>query len=187
MYILSNRWIYEKVQSLIKKYKTRDPNELIWFLNIKVCPLEDTKHLLGMYHVIQRNRFIFISTEVGRQKDLILAHELGHDQLHRDQVISGVAFHENGLFVDNSKNELEANIFAAHLLIADEDIIPLLRRQIDDVDLSYELGVDINLVNLKISEMVKLGLLNLNECCVERPRGDFLKNYRPDKDDWSEC
>lgn len=101
---MSNRWIYEKVQSLIKKYKTRDPNELIWFLNIKVCPLEDTKHLLGMYHVIQRNRFIFISTEVGRQKDLILAHELGHDQLHRDQVISGVAFHENGLFVDNSKN-----------------------------------------------------------------------------------
>lgn len=73
------------------------------------------------------------------------------------------------------------------MLIADEDIIPLLRGQIDDVDLSYELGVDINLVNLKISEMVKLGLLNLNECCVERPRGDFLKNYRPDKDDWSEC
>lgn len=184
---MSNRWIYEKVQSLIRKYKTRDPNELIWFLNIKICPLENTKHLLGMYQVIQRNRFIFISTDVGRQKNLILAHELGHDQLHRDQVINGVAFHENGLFVDNSKNELEANIFAAHLLIADEDIIPLLRGQIDDKTLSDELEVDINLVNLKISEMVKLGLLNAHECWAERPRGDFLKNYRPDKDDWSEC
>lgn len=184
---MSNRWIYEKVQSLIKKHKTRDPDELIHLLNIKVFLLSDTKHLLGMYQVIQRNRCIFISTDVGRQKDLILAHELGHDQLHRDKVINGVAFHENGLFVDNSKNELEANIFAAHLLIADEDIIPLLCGQIDDRTLSYELGVDINLVNLKISEMVKLGLLNVNECCVESPRGDFLKNYRPDKDDWSEC
>lgn len=184
---MSNRWIYEKVQSLIKKHKTRDPDELINLLNIKLFLLSDTKHLLGMYHVIQRNRFIFISTEVGRQKNLILAHELGHDQLHREQVISGVAFHENGLFVNNSKYELEANIFAAHLLISDEDIIPLLCGQIDDRTLSYELGVDINLVNLKISEMVKLGLLNVNECCVESPRGDFLKNYRPDKDDWSEC
>lgn len=187
MSLLSNRWIYEKVQSLIKKHKTRDPNELITLMNIKLFPLTNTKHLLGMYNVIQRNRFIFISTDVGRQKKLILAHELGHDQLHRDQVMKGVAFHEQGLFVENSKNELQANIFAAHLLIADEDILPLLCGQTDDKTLSYELGVDINLVNLKISEMVKLGLLNLNECCIERPRGDFLKNYQPDKDIWSEC
>ncbi len=86
MSLLSNRWIYEKVQSLVKKHKTRDPNELITLMNIKLFPLTNTKHLLGMYNVIQRNRFIFISTDVGRQKKLILAHELGHDQLHRDQV-----------------------------------------------------------------------------------------------------
>lgn len=184
MSLLSNRWIYEKVQALVKKYKTRDPYELISLMNIKLVPLPNTKNLLGMYHVIQRNRFIFLSDEVGRQKKLILAHELGHDQLHRDQVINGAAFHEHGLFVDNSKNELQANIFAAHLLIDDEDILPLLCSSIDDRTLSYELGADINLVNLKISELVKLGLLNQNEYCVERPHGDFLKNYRPEKENW---
>jgi Zn-dependent peptidase ImmA (M78 family) len=184
---MMNHLIYEKVQSLVKKYKTRDPEELIDCMNIKLVSIKDSKHLLGMYHVILRNRFIFIADDVGRQRKLILAHELGHDQLHRDLVSNGIAFHENGLFVDNSRNELQANIFAAHLLIPDEDIINLLCEGVDDRSLSEELGVDINLVNLKISEMVKLGLLNSKDCCVERPKSNFLKDYELDPKDWSGC
>lgn len=182
-----NRHIYEKVRALVKKYGTRNPEELIKDLNIKLHLLEDTVNLLGMYHVIQRNRVIFISNQVGRQKNLILAHELGHDQLHRKLVAKGAMFHENNLFVDTSRCELEANIFAAHLLIADEDILPLLCEETDDRTLSYELGVDINLVNLKISEMVKLGILNQLKYCPERPQSNFLKNYKNDPDDWSGC
>lgn len=182
-----NRHIYEKVQSLVKKYDTRNPEELIEDLNIKIYPLENTNSLLGMYHVIQRNRLIFISNQVGRQRNLILAHELGHDQLHRHLVTNGVAFHENSLFVDTSRCELEANIFAAHLLIADEDILPLLCEETDDRTLSYELGVDINLVNLKISELVKLGILSPFQNCPERPQSNFLKDYTNDPDDWHIC
>ena len=53
-----NRYIYDKVNRLIKKYKTRDPIELIEALNISLVYLPETKILLGMYHYIQRNRFI---------------------------------------------------------------------------------------------------------------------------------
>lgn len=52
-----NRYIYDKVNRLIKKYKTRDPIELIEALNINLVYLPDTKILLGMYHYIQRNRW----------------------------------------------------------------------------------------------------------------------------------
>ena len=105
-------------------------------------------------------------------------------ETHGTQYISGLTISDYTL---ESSLANSTKFSVASGLIADEDILPLLCGQTDDKILSYELGVDINLVNLKISEMVKLGLLNLNECCIERPRGDFLKNYQPDKDIWSEC
>ena len=33
---MSNKWIYDKVNSLVKKYQTRDPEELIKLLNINL-------------------------------------------------------------------------------------------------------------------------------------------------------
>ena len=183
---MSNKWIYDKAAALVKKYDTRDPLELIKALKIKVKYLEDSKKLLGMYHVILRNRVIFISTDVGRLKTTILAHELGHDQLHRDIAQQGAPFNEFSLFGGSSRLELEANIFACHILIDDNDIIRLIKEKISDKDMAYELGVDLNLVNLKILELAKLGKLFQpdSQFQFERPRSDFLKNYRPEKEVW---
>ena len=178
---MSNRWIYDKVNRLIKKHKTRDPSELIPAMNIKLEYLHDAKHLLGMYTVIQRNRFIFISDNVGKNKNTILAHELGHDQLHRDHCKDGAFFQENKLFNPTNKLETQASIFAAHLLISDEDILNNLGEESCDYGLAAELGVDINLLNLKISEMAKMGLLDYR-VRVEKPRSDFLKKYRPEEE-----
>ena len=69
-----NRYIYDKVNRLIKKYKTRDPIELIEALNINLVYLPKTEILLGMYHYIQRNRFIFISSNTNFNRKTILAH-----------------------------------------------------------------------------------------------------------------
>ena len=43
-----NRYIYDKVNRLIKKYKTRDPIELIEALNINLVYLPKTEILLGI-------------------------------------------------------------------------------------------------------------------------------------------
>ena len=60
-----NRYIYDKVNRLIKKYKTRDPIELIEALNINLVYLPETKILLGMYHYIQRNDlFLSVATQI---------------------------------------------------------------------------------------------------------------------------
>lgn len=60
-----NRYIYDKVNRLIKKYKTRDPIELIEALNINLVYLPKTEILLGMYHYIQRNRFFLsVATQI---------------------------------------------------------------------------------------------------------------------------
>ncbi len=183
---MNNKWIYDKVHLLVKKYKTNNPRELIDEMNIMLVPLENTKALLGMYNVIQRNRIIFLAENVGNLEKTILAHELGHDQLHRKVCIKGRAFHENKIFNESSIYELEANIFAAHLLISDKDIINVLKEEKTDKEMAGELGVDINLLNLKISEMAKLRLLPFDDIRTERPKSDFLKDYVCEDDDYYE-
>src|SRR5699024_6697147 len=89
-----NRYIYDKDNRLIKKYKTRDPIELIEALNINMVYLLETKILLRIYHYIQRNRFIYISSNTNLNRKTILALELGHEQLHRDYCMSSGAFHD---------------------------------------------------------------------------------------------
>ena len=184
---MKNKWIYDKVNKLVKKYQTRNPDELIRELNIHIKTLPDTNSLLGMYRVILRNRFIFIPNNVGSLRKTILAHELGHDQLHRKECIKGASFHESKVFNPTNIFEIEANIFAAHLLIPDKDVIDMLRYAESDRELANELEVDINLLNLKISEMAKMNLLDIDHSILRRPDSGFLKYYKPANDDWDGC
>lgn len=140
-------------------------------------------HLLGMYQVIQKNRFIFLSDDLHPSiRKVVLAHDIGHDQLHRNYAKANT-FHEVSIFRELCSHETEANIFAAHLLIDDEEIIRLLENEdVSDCSLASELGVEINLENLKISELCKMGILSSSRYNVERPRSEFLKDYNPIRD-----
>lgn len=179
---MSNRWIYDKVADLVKKYNTRNPEKLASALNVRIKYLRNTKSLLGMYKVLLRNRYIFIPSNLGDLKKTVLAHELGHDQLHREYCKSGASFHESRIFSPINQYELEANIFAAHLLIPDEDVQRLIQYASSDKELATELEVDIHLLNLKISEMAKLNLLDLDQSYIQRPDSQFLKEYKPSDD-----
>ena len=177
---MTNDWIYEKANALFKKHCTRDPFELAHDMNIRLIGLDDSKSLLGMYQVIQKVRFIFLSSELHPSiKKVVLAHEIGHDQLHRCYA-KATAFHEVSIFREAGRCEIEANIFAAHLLIDDAEIIRLLENEdVSDRSLVSELGVEITLVNLKISELFKIGKLSSSLLNIERPKAEFLKKYTP--------
>ena len=144
---MGNKWIYDKVNHLVKKYQTRNPD----------------------------------------LRKTVLAHELGHDQLHRKECVKGATFHESRIFNPCDRFEIEANIFAAHLLIPDEDVITMIKYSESDRELADELGVDINLLNLKISEMAKMNLLEIDQSKLQLPDSRFLKNYKPRDDDWNDC
>ena len=180
---MTNDWIYEKANALVRKHFTRDPYELAKDLNIHLEVMNNMTHLLGMYQVIQKNRFIFLSADLHPSiRKVVLAHEIGHDQLHRNYAKAN-AFHEVSIFRELGCHEIEANIFAAHLLIDDKEIIRLLENEdVSDRSLANELGVEINLVNLKISELYKMGILSPPRYNIERPRSEFLKDYNPIRD-----
>lgn len=172
-----------KSQCFGRKHFTRDPFELAKDLNIHLEVMNNMTHLLGMYMVIQKTRFIFFSADLHPSiSKVVLVHEIGHDQLHRNYAKAN-AFHEVSIFRELSCHEIEANIFAAHLLIDDKEIIRLLENEdVSDRSLANELGVEINLVNLKISELYKMGILSSPRYNVERPRSEFQKDYNPIRD-----
>ena len=73
---MTNDWIYEKANALVRKHFTRDPFELAKDLNIHLEVMNNMTHLLGMYQVIQKNRFIFLSADLHPSiRKVVLAHE----------------------------------------------------------------------------------------------------------------
>lgn len=76
--------IRRKVKRLKSKYKTSDPYQLLDYLNVRLHYFPSpTTSLLGVYTKILNGRFIYISSELDYKERSVIAHELGHDQLHR--------------------------------------------------------------------------------------------------------
>ena len=108
---------------LVKRCGTRDPFSIARQLGIEVLFCEDFGPLKGMYRVIKRSRFIFINENLsGRMQRIVCAHELGHDQLHRN-LAKGSAIQEFMLYDMTTKPEYEANIVAAEILLDTDEIL----------------------------------------------------------------
>ena len=66
-------------------------------------------------------------------------------------------FHEYELFDITSQPEYEANIFAAHLLLDDDEVARLAKDNRTDVEIAGMLNVNINLLIFKMNEMNRYG------------------------------
>ena len=81
------------------------------------------------------------------------------------------------LFDMRSKPEYEANAFAAHLIIDDDELIDNMQQGYDVVQLSAMMNTNINLMLIKLHELNRMGW-RLNLPYV--PRSDFLRNVKPE-------
>lgn len=167
---MKNRIISE-AERLIRLYG-RDPFVMAENMGIEIrrCDLGTLK---GMYTVILGNRFIVINQNLSdNESRQVCAHELGHDVLHR-AFEENEAFREHSLVDMDKKPEFEASAFAAEILLEDNEVLDFARQGNDLAVCARELGVDENLLLIKISLLIKKGFkINLPDV----PRGDFLKN-----------
>ncbi len=140
-------------QTLVARYGTRDPEALAAALGVHIYEA-DLGRLKGMYRVILRRRCIFVSTALDPDlRRTVLAHELGHDRLHRAYA-SGTALGELELFDMTSRREYEANLVAAGILLSDDDVLEgIYCEGRDAASLARELRVDVNLLALKIEAL----------------------------------
>lgn len=149
--------IYLDTQSLIKNHKTRDPRTILEGRGVFLIPFTSPTKLLGMYKIIKRNRFVFYNPFVDdRIIDMVLAHELGHDLYHKDEVKNGAAEYE--LFDIRTDMEIEANIFAAHLLLDEDKLFDDIRYGYTYNELASLYNVNVNLMVFKLNEMHRMGM-----------------------------
>ena len=110
----------ERVKRLVsyyrKMYDTSNPFEIADHLGV-LYQIGNCKHE-GCYMFLKNHRYIFLSNQLQNQElNLVMAHELGHALLDRK---ANCYFIRNKTLFLNSRIELRANLFAAHLLIPNE-------------------------------------------------------------------
>jgi Zn-dependent peptidase ImmA (M78 family) len=75
--------IIKRAECLMRRAESRNPFIIAREVGADVS-FADLGSLKGMYSCIKRNRFILINSQLDRYtQKLVCAHELGHDQLHR--------------------------------------------------------------------------------------------------------
>ena len=138
------------VSSLIKKYNTRDPYTLAQHLNIEIIE-HNLSTAYGMYKLVNQNKFIFINNKLDDiTKKFVLAHELGHAILHRS---SPSFYFKNHTLIKTSMYEVEANTFAAELIISDNELKEALSYGYTILQIASAFNVTEDLLKLKLNNL----------------------------------
>ncbi len=166
-------YISDTVTKLVKKHETRDPFSLCDAIGIKIR-YKKLGNLKGFFFYQSRIRNIVLNEDLSDISARVLcAHELGHALLHSDMLLTMRTINNDTLLYSGSIPEYEANIFAAELLITDEDILELLKARDKSLfELACELYVPSELIDFKFRAMQSRGL------CSNAPYlsgADFLR------------
>lgn len=151
--------IADRVRELVRQHGTRNPEELAAALGVEILPRAFERQK-GAYKVIMRNPFIFIKSDLDPvMEKIVLAHELGHHCLHRLEAQSLGGFQEFNIFdMGSDRMEYEANVFAAELMLPDEEVLDYIRQGFDIHGIASVMASDINLVALKADALISRGL-----------------------------
>ncbi len=148
----------KRADALVRFSGERDPRRLARELGVEILarPFAAQK---GAYTVIMRVPFIFIKDDLDPNMErIVMAHELGHHILHRKEAEERGGFQEYDLFALNAgKMECEANVFAAQLLLPDEEFLEYAGRGWDTASIAAAMETDVNLVALKGDIMIARG------------------------------
>ena len=141
---------------LVKEFGPRDPFAIAKGLGIEILyvPFEKLK---GVYKIINDVGFVFLNENNCRQLNkVVLAHELGHHILHND-FARQQAFSDDFLFGENRRKELEANLFAAELLLHDRTVVEEIKGWEDIMRIATITETDQILVAMKCALLIKKG------------------------------
>lgn len=120
-----NDYVIRMAAYAVKKYKSRNPFDIIEQRKINFAVTENLVDTLGFYAVVNNRRFIRLSAYANKIQQLMGAgHELGHDFCDRREAATSGPFRDTFFYsLDTSRQERRANIFSAELLIEDQKIL----------------------------------------------------------------
>ena len=168
-------YIISETEMLINKYGTNDPYLICAARGIRVRRMDLNRKLKGYYFYVSRIENIVIDENLPDFFCRILvAHELGHAVLHRS-IAMMKDFTELDIPLSCDKEdstERDANLFAAELLLDDEEVASLLKEH-TFFETAQLLGVPAALLDFKFYLMHKKGYAL---CDMQLAKPDFLKD-----------
>lgn len=176
--IIRSEEIYKKANSIVRSCGTRDTLKIARELGIYVHYIDTLNDLLGMYTYRHKERHILLNSgwntwscrwSAVMKSDMMCSTAI----LPRKEMPCRSLL----LFDMRSKPEYEANAFAAHLIIDNDELVEYMQEGYDEVQLSAMMGTNINLMLIKLNEMNRMGW-GLNLPYV--PHADFLKQIKPE-------
>lgn len=161
--------IIELAEMLRNEYEGRDifdtaenAGAVVWF--------RELGSLKGFYVCENGKRYIIINSAMNKLlRRTVCAHELGHDTLHRELAAGGLR--ENSLFLSSNKTEREANLFAAEMLLTDDETLSVLEYSQTLDDAAFELAVLPEILSFKL-ELLNFKGYSFN---IQAASSDFLK------------
>ncbi len=155
--MIDSKTIYEKANKIVRDAETRNALRIADDLGLVIRFVDDFEKLLGMYTYKWGQRMVFLNSSMDEHMlQMVLAHEIGHDILHRDLAQDGW-LREFVLFNMKDTTEYEANAFAAHLLLDNDQVYEMAREGYDLVQIAKAMNTNINLMLIKMQEMNRLG------------------------------
>lgn len=172
-------YICKQAEKLKAMHNESNPLKLAHCMGIKVLYAPMGKGIeccKGFYLTHSRIHTMTINSDLSSDfQRIICSHELGHAVLHSKE--AGVkAFHDFGLFDASSTFEYEANIFAAELLLEDEDVIERLNDDLSFFQAAAELRVPAEILDFKFRTMKWKGY-KIREAPLLSP-GNWLKDAK---------
>jgi len=159
--------------ALINRYKTNNPFEIADALGICV-EYDRISRLKGYYCCMNRVRMIVINSDLDeRLRRLVCAHELGHDRLHYK--LAAVSPLRDEGFNSQAKTEIEANRFAAGLLVLDDDFIELTSYGYTDEQIAMALNTFPEIARIKTKSLCETGL---QFRLPDMPKSTFMKTLK---------
>lgn len=141
--------IHSFTESIVKKYHTRNPFDIISARNVILiyAPLVDIR---GFYQYFQRNHIIYINENLPEhEKMFVAAHELGHLLLHKK---ANAVYMDTHTGFNTNKYEIEANLFATELLITNDFISE--NRNLTTEQFSRLFGYEQTLIELRLKSFL---------------------------------
>jgi len=168
---MTAEYIYKFVKACEAVYGTRDPEDI--FIQRKAALRRGAPEgLRGLIFVAGGAVIVDVSPSLSESlRKMTLAHLLGHAVLHRKRIMSGKTYEEPCDAAALSPAEREADLFAAELLIPDDEILALHESGMNEGQLAASFGALRDLVPHKLFSMRSRGIKVGDDVC----RADFLR------------
>lgn len=112
---MESKKIYDIVEQIVDHFNTDDPEQLCGKLGLNIKEVNYGK----AYFIGGKYNSIFIRKDYKKlSRKIVLAHEIGHYILHKDDNIN--YFKNSEPTFENIEKERQANLFAAYMLFSDK-------------------------------------------------------------------